>query len=127
MKPSINLDELLDAFAARVAAHLEGSEGERPRWRTLASEARRRGFPTARALRDWCRAAGVTVRGAGKHQVVCVADLDAALERMPVQQRATAPSDGAESAPSPSTPRTMNDSLAAAGLRVVPGAGKGAR
>jgi hypothetical protein len=119
--PRVDLNAVLEAFAAALAARLGGAANDAPRWRTLAAEAERRGFPSPRALRDWCRAAGVPVRGAGKHQVVCVADLDAALERVPEAARA-------EPSPRPKRPAaSMDSALASAGLRVVATGGKGAR
>lgn len=41
-------------------------------WRTLAAEASARGFPTARAFREWCQRTGVTIREAGGVALVAV-------------------------------------------------------
>lgn len=83
-----------------------------PRWRLLAAEAVRRGYPSARALRDHCRALGVEVRGHGKHQAVRVDDLDAMFDRMP-------PADHpAPTPPTPPGPTRASLDLAAAHLMV---------
>ena len=109
---SLGLDfaPFVDAVADRVAERL-ASAVDTPRWRTVAAEAARRGFPSARALRDWCREHGVALRGNGKHQVVGVAELDAAVDRLPAREerkavRASVDDDAAI--------------LASAGLRIVP-------
>jgi hypothetical protein len=126
--PALPAGDLLNALLRAVADHIAplvtASAGDGPRWRTVAAEAERRGFPSPRALRDFCREHGVTVRGAGKHQVVAVDDLDAAFDRLPA------------GVPDSATPRVRRDAkpdndpmdgvLEAAGLRRVAG-GKAAR
>lgn len=45
-------------------------------WRTLAGEASARGFPSARAFREWCQRAGVTIREVAGVALVDVAEVD---------------------------------------------------
>jgi hypothetical protein len=50
-------------------------------WRTLEAEAKRRGLPTARALRDWCKRHQVPYVRDGKNNWVKPRDIDAAISR----------------------------------------------
>ncbi len=114
MSKRVDLDmgALLDTLADKVADRIRGT-GE-PRWRTVASEALRRGFPTARALRDWCKGNGVPVKGRGKTQVVDMVALDSAPDRLPERKERGTRNAAADDA----------SILAAAGLRVSREPGK---
>lgn len=68
---------LVEALAPRDPVTVEAQ----PRWREMNAEAKRRGVE-GRWLRDQCRVYGVPVRGK-KIQLVDVAALDTAFERMP--------------------------------------------
>ncbi len=63
----------------------------RPRWVRLPEEAKLRGF-TAEGLRRWCRARGVQIRQENHRDAwVSPAEIDAAVEAMPVANRPPAP------------------------------------
>lgn len=64
------------AEALRAAAP---SNAATPEWRTLAEEARVRGFPSARAFRDWCYRVGVEVKEPGGVSAVSPAEVDRAF------------------------------------------------
>lgn len=68
---------LVEALAPRTPVTVDAQ----PRWREINAEAKRRGVE-GRWLREQCRVYGVPVRGK-KIQLVDVAALDAAFERMP--------------------------------------------
>ena len=83
-------------IAALTAALADAvaSNDARVAWRTLSGEAAARGFPTARAFREWCQRAGITIREVGGVAVVAVADvdrvgLDAPARPVPAWQRQT--------------------------------------
>jgi hypothetical protein len=104
----IDLDPILEVIVEKLAERIRVSHADRPAWRTLAAEAASRGFPSARALRDWCAKHRVTVRGSGKHQIIDVAELDAAISKVPpTPRRERAPIEDDEAI------------LARAGLRIV--------
>ena len=84
-------------IAALTAALADAvaSNDARVAWRTLSGEAAARGFPTARAFREWCQRAGITIREVGGVALVAVADvdrvgLDAPARPVPAWQRQTA-------------------------------------
>ena len=83
-------------IAALTAALADAvaSNDARVAWRTLSGEAAARGFPTARAFREWCQRAGVSIREVGGVALVAVADvdrvgLDAPARPVPAWQRQT--------------------------------------
>ena len=57
-------------------AGTKASNDARVAWRTLSGEAAARGFPSARAFRDWCYRVGVTVRDVGGVALVAVGEVD---------------------------------------------------
>lgn len=72
----------------RAALRDHAAANDDPRWRRLDLEATRRGFPSTRAFRAWCLARQVPLREANQRDAwVCPADVDAAVERMPVVVR----------------------------------------
>jgi hypothetical protein len=108
------LDPLVDALVECPATRLEPRTNE-PAWRTLSAEAKRRGFPSSRAFRDWCRAHNVPVYGSGKHQIVLLAEVDSARDRIarstPIV-RATLPENDSDAL-------SIEKALFAAGLRTI--------
>lgn len=65
-------------IAALTAALADAvaSNDARVAWRTLSGEAAARGFPTARAFREWCQRAGVSIREVGGVALVAVDEVD---------------------------------------------------
>lgn len=83
-------------IAALTAALADAvaSNDARVAWRTLSGEAAARGFPTARAFREWCQRAGVSIREVGGVALVAVDEvdrvgLDAPARPVPAWQRQT--------------------------------------
>lgn len=81
-------------IAALTAALADAvaSNDARVAWRTLSGEAAARGFPTARAFREWCQRAGVSIREVGGVALVAVDEvdrvgLDAPARPVPAWQR----------------------------------------
>jgi hypothetical protein len=60
----------------------EEPPNEATQWRTLDAEAQRRGFASARALRDWCKKQQVPYIRNGKYNWVSPASIDDAIERL---------------------------------------------
>ena len=75
------------AVLAAMREHLPSNDAA-PTWRRIEAEASSRGFPSTRAFRAWCLARQVPLREANQRDAwVCPADVDAAVERMPVVVR----------------------------------------
>lgn len=73
-----------EAFVAALRAAAP-SNAAAPAWRTLAEEARVRGFPSPRAFRDWCYRVGVEIRTAGGVASVAPAEVDRVFAAAPTR------------------------------------------
>jgi len=73
---------------AELVRELSPVNDPTPRWRRIEAEAIRRGFSSTRAFRSWCLTRAVLVREDNQRDTwVNPAEVDAAVERMPVVAR----------------------------------------
>ncbi len=79
-------DPLREAIEGVLRETADGRDT--PRWRRIEAEATRRGFPSTRAFRSWCLVRRVEVREDSHRDTwVSPAEVDAAVERMPIVSR----------------------------------------
>lgn len=90
MRPTVDPVTTIAQVLAEALRAAAPSNAATPEWRTLAEEARVRGFPSARAFRDWCYRVGVEIREPGGVASVAPADVDRAFAAAPT--RAVPPS-----------------------------------
>jgi hypothetical protein len=58
---------------------------EKDEWRPMNLEAERRGFPNAKALKQWCERRGVPYRRDGGLNWIRGADIDHAITQLPIR------------------------------------------